>query len=185
MKKLILITGKIGSGKSTVGHILKGEGWAILDGDQIVHDLYQPGERGALKVQTFFGDEYLKKDGSVNRKKLIQTLLKNTKKWTILNRLIHPIVADEIKRRIQKMPEKVALELQIYNERIFGDLTDQIWVIETPKSIRHKRISSKFSELETAAIEAQQEELTYPEKAFIIQNDKSVEQLAAQVKSLV
>ena len=182
---ILAITGKIGSGKSTVSQVLAEQGWAIIDADQIVDDLYQPGERGAAKIQTFFGDEYLKKDGTVSRQKLVRTLLKNTKKWVILNRLIHPVVADEIKRRLHKIQEpKVAIELQIYNERIFSSLFDDIWIIEAPLKTRHQRIAKKFSLPEVEAIEAQQTDLKWPKNATVIKNSGSKNALKSVILQL-
>ncbi len=179
MKPYILaITGKIGAGKSTVASILKEKGWGILDSDKIVHQLYEPGNRGADKIQTFFGEEYLKKDGSVNRKKLIRALLKNTKKWDILNRLIHPLVLDELKREIKKLNKpQIAIELQIYNERLFGDLIDELWVIESPQKTRTKRIKEKTHPAKIEAIEAQQEAISLPKDATIINNSGSTDAL--------
>lgn len=187
MNKIVLgIIGKIGSGKSTVSQILADNGWAIIDADKIVYDLYKPNGRGSAKIQTFFGDEYLKKDGSVNRQKLKRTLLKNTKKWAILNNLIHPLVLDEIKRYLDKSTNnKVALEIQIFNEKSLKDLTNHIWKIESSEKISRKRVSDKFSIDEIEAILAQQNEIKWPKNATIIKNTGSKKALVIKIKSLL
>ncbi len=177
------ITGKIGAGKSTVAKILEKEGWAKLDCDAIVHELYQSGGRGADKIQTFFGDKFIKKDKSVNRRKLLKTLLKNTKKWNILNRLIHPLIADEIERKIRKITSpKVALEIQIFDEKLFGDLIDKLWVIQAPDTLRHQRLTRDKEEIE--AIEAQQEALPKPTGATHISNSSSQDDLLKTVSEI-
>lgn len=182
--KIIGITGKIGSGKTTVARILEGEGAYRLDCDEIVHELYEAHQRGAEKIQTFFGDEFLLKNKSVNRKKLTRILIKTPKKWEILNRLIHPLVAEELRKRLKKIPNKiVALEIQIPNKKLFSEFIDELWIIEADKAIRQSRIQSMPIE-EIKAIEKQQKGLLDP-NAKHINNNASLEELEQEVKQLV
>ncbi|MBT5016135.1 dephospho-CoA kinase [Candidatus Peregrinibacteria bacterium] len=171
------ITGKIGAGKSTIARTLEKKGWFYLDCDQITHELYEPNGRGAEKIQTFFGDEFLKKDESVNRSKLMRTLLKNTKKWDILNRLIHPLVADEIERRLRKIDSpKIVVEIQVFNEKLFKDLFDELWIIEAPQKIRHSR-KTNLSSAEIEAVEAQQSKSLELTDAHVISNSSTIDDL--------
>ncbi len=181
--KVIGITGKIGSGKSTVAQLLEKEGASRIDCDQVVHELYEPGGRGAEKIQQFFEEELLLKNGGVNRNKLTRILLKTPKKWEILNRIIHPIVAEELRKRLQQSnADLVALEIQIYTPR-FAELIDELWIVETSKEARKKRLPERTQE-EFNAINAQQEGLDLP-SAKRITNNGSREELEQKIRSLV
>lgn len=45
MVRIIGITGGIASGKSTVTEFLRQQGYQVIDADQVVHELQEPGER--------------------------------------------------------------------------------------------------------------------------------------------
>lgn len=183
--KVIGITGKIGSGKTTVAKLLEKDGATRIDCDEIVNELYQPGEKGSEKIQTFFGGSLLLKNGSVNRNKLTRILIKSSKKWEILNRIIHPLVAEKIRKQLPKCTSELTiLEIPIYNERLFKEFIDELWIIEAPSKIRHKRLQKRFTQAEIEAIEKQQEKAKLP-KGIIISNHGTKEELEAHLKTLV
>ncbi|MFA5842378.1 MAG: dephospho-CoA kinase [Candidatus Gracilibacteria bacterium] len=187
MKKpfLIAITGKIGSGKSTVLQLLKKRGVAIIDCDAITRDLYNTGGKGALKIQTFFGDEFLDKKGNVDRKKLLKTLVKFPKKWAILTRIIHPTIIDELKRRIKIakiQSDTIAVEIPVLNKKLAQIEFDELWVIDAPKTVRHNRIISRnMKKEELQAIEEVQKEIVFPDNAMVIKNTGSIQALEKKI----
>lgn len=147
---VIGITGKIGTGKSTVGEYLSKKGFTIIDCDKIVHELYEAGGAGTEKIQHFFAKTYLTKEGSVNRKKLFKMLLKFPKKWEVINRMIHPLVAAELRKRFQKIATShVALEIPIYTAKLFRDFLNELWIMESPKEAQYKRLASRNLDPET------------------------------------
>jgi dephospho-CoA kinase len=97
------ITGKIGSGKTTVCNMLQQKGAIVIDADKVVQELYQPQRIGALKIKQFFGEEFLYKDGRVNKNKLRKLVWGDSKKLHILSNVIHPIVVHEIKKKIDSI----------------------------------------------------------------------------------
>src|SRR5579883_2532813 len=101
MKRFVLgIAGYIGSGKTTVGRIFEELGAEFIDADKVVDELYQKGEDGYRKILSFFGEEYFKKNGELNRKKLAQAVFGDPKKLRILHDLIHPLVTNLIQKKI-------------------------------------------------------------------------------------
>src|SRR3989338_5567495 len=141
---IIGITGKIGSGKSTVARFLEEKGATRIDCDQLVYDLYEPEGMGTKKIQTFFGETYLTKEGRVSRKKMLKTLVKSPKKWQILNRMIHPLVAVMLQRKLRAVVRgMVALEIQIYDARLFGKFIDELWVIVASETVRKERVKER------------------------------------------
>lgn len=183
--RFIAITGKIGSGKSTVLQLLKKRGAAIIDCDAITRDLYSAGGKGALKIQTFFGDEFLDKKGNVDKKKLLRTLVKFPKKWAILTRIIHPSVIDELKRRIKiakTQSDTVAVEIPVLSKKLAQIEFDQLWVIDAPKTVRRRRIVSRnLRREELEAIEDVQSEIIFPKNARVIKNTGSISTLEKKI----
>ena len=74
MKKIIGITGGIGSGKSTVLDLLEKNFSAyIIKADDVAKQLMEPGGKAFIEVVDFFGEEILLPDGTIDRKKLARS----------------------------------------------------------------------------------------------------------------
>jgi dephospho-CoA kinase len=182
-RHIIGITGKIGCGKSATAKILEKQGATRIDCDKIVDKLYQTGQPGAIKIHAFFEGTYLRKDGSVNRNKLLRTLFKHPKKWEILNRMIHPLVAEEIKQQLARIEDGlIVLEIPIYENRLFEKFLDELWIIQCDDSTQTKRLKER--ELMPAQIKIfnkQHHSAPHP-KTIIIHNNGTLKDLETKIK---
>ena len=70
MVRIIGITGSIASGKSTVTEFLRQQGYKVIDADQVVHELQEPGGRLYQALLSTFGSSILQEDGRLDRPKL-------------------------------------------------------------------------------------------------------------------
>jgi len=136
------VCGKIASGKSTVLSVFKKHGWFTIDADKIVHELYKSGMPGQRRISDFFGEEFMKKDGSVNRVKLRGVVFDNAKKLNILNRLIHPLVLAEVLKILSNSRDvkNVTLEAIYFEDKIFDKVIDKILIVERPISAIKKEL---------------------------------------------
>ncbi len=98
-KYAVVITGSIGSGKSTVCKLLRDRGFEIIDADSIAHEQLN---LCASEVAAEFGDEVLN-GGKIDRKKLGALAFKDAKKLKILERILHPKIRLEILSRAAKL----------------------------------------------------------------------------------
>ena len=98
-KHAIVITGSIGSGKSTVCEILRERGFEIIDADSIAHEQLN---LCASEVAAEFGGEVLS-GGKIDRKKLGVLAFKDAEKLKILERILHPKIRLEILSRATKL----------------------------------------------------------------------------------
>jgi dephospho-CoA kinase len=110
----VALTGGLASGKSTVAAGLKRRGAAVIDADQVVHQLYAPGAAGATAVAKLFGCTVLADDGAVDRDALGQLVLADTDALQRLNQTIHPLVRSSIQTWLDQLeqqpkPPQVAL----------------------------------------------------------------------------
>ncbi len=98
-KHAIIITGSIGSGKSTVCEILRERGFEIIDADSIAHEQLN---LRAGEIAAEFGGEVLS-GGKIDRKKLGALAFKDAGKLKILERILHPKIRLEILSRAAKL----------------------------------------------------------------------------------
>lgn len=143
-KTIIGITGYLGSGKSTALKYFKDHGFYIIDADKIVHDLYEPEKDGWRKINDFFGPEYILKNGKVNRKKLAKTVFSNPAKLRILEKIIHPIVFNEMNKHIQaSKSDKIAIEAIRFDEKKIGATLSHVVWVDLDHDIAYKRVIKK------------------------------------------
>ncbi len=69
-RRVIGLTGNIGSGKSTVAKMLGELGADVIDADQVARDVVRPGLPAFDEIIAEFGPAALAKDGTIDRKAL-------------------------------------------------------------------------------------------------------------------
>ena len=67
---VIGLTGGILSGKSTISGMLAEKGAVIIDADEIGHEAYEPGTGTWQELRDAFGDDILRVNGEIDRKRL-------------------------------------------------------------------------------------------------------------------
>jgi dephospho-CoA kinase len=94
------LTGDLGSGKSTVAHMLGERGALVLSADEIGRAMMQPGEPVYTQIVEHFGAGVVEPDGTLNRSALAH-LAFNPEHPRIeeLNAIVHPAVIAEQARR--------------------------------------------------------------------------------------
>jgi dephospho-CoA kinase len=110
---VIGLTGGVASGKTTVSEVLREEGATLIDADQIARELVQPQTPVWQELVRAFGNGILDRDGSIHRQKLASLIFSNPRQRSLLNRILHPRIKEEIGRRLkgiqQKDPEAIVV----------------------------------------------------------------------------
>lgn len=92
-KPIIGILGGIASGKSSVAASFARLGCGVVDADLVAHQLLK--EYDTIKqLKDAFGEEFIHKDGTVDRQKLSFTVFDDLEKVRKINEIIHPPVLD-------------------------------------------------------------------------------------------
>src|SRR6056297_1875162 len=147
-KKIIVITGGIASGKSTVGKILQEKGYQVVESDKIVHELYKKNS----KVYKFLVSEFGKvAEGKkeINRKKLATIVYGDKSKIKKLNQIVHKYVVKELMEKAKIIEQEIVfLDIPLMieeKERLenHGLIYDEIWLIESPLEMRLERIANR------------------------------------------
>src|SRR6202035_847274 len=87
--KLVGLTGGVGSGKSTVGEMLRELGAEVVDADAATHAVYEPGGPGYDAVVREFGPDFVR-DGKIDRSKLGDLVFRDADARRRLNAIVHP-----------------------------------------------------------------------------------------------
>jgi dephospho-CoA kinase len=188
--KVIGLTGGIASGKSTVSMLLKQKGAAIIDADEIAKEIMQPGKPAWTEVVEHFGKGILREDGNIDRKKLAQIVFSDEKELETLNRITHPRIVEEIKRRLKSFREKnesvVVVDAALLLEIGLDLLVDEVWLVAVDEKTQIERLlfrekSMGFAEA-LERIRAQmplEEKLKFAQR--VIDNGGSIEETKRQV----
>lgn len=86
----IAITGGMACGKSLVGALLREQGVAVCEADELAHRLMEPGHDAYRKVVSTFGEGVLDADGRIDRRVLGRRVFENAAERARLNAIVHP-----------------------------------------------------------------------------------------------
>ena len=142
---ILLITGGIGSGKTTAGKILEKEGIKVIFADKLSRIATKASGKTLKKIRDTFGSEILFPDGNLNRKALAGIVFYNQKALRKLNRIIHPVVHRYVDEALKRYSEEeiVAIEDPIlYFHRSLNGEKKTIF-IDTLKKLRWLRLEKK------------------------------------------
>ena len=95
------LTGGIGSGKSTVAHMLAGHGAALIDADALAKELTSPGGLAMAAIAAEFGPDMVAETGELDRPKMRQLVFNDARAKTRLDAIVHPLVWQETERHAQ------------------------------------------------------------------------------------
>ncbi len=186
--KIIGLTGTIGSGKSTVAGMFRKMGATVIDADKIVSGLYKKNFFIKVKLVEQFGEEVLDKNNKINRKKLGEIVFKSGKKLKRLNRIVHPFVFAEIRRRIKERKKGiVVIDVPLLIESKMQKLIDCLVVVKAKRTVLMQRLK-RVGYSETEARQRITSQLPLREKIkfadYVIDNSSSISNTHRQVKKI-
>ncbi len=189
--KTIVVTGGIGSGKSTVSTVLRNLGAVVIEADRVGHEIIEPGTPGWREVVAAFGQDILTPQQSIDRQKLAQKVFHNPEALKKLNGILHPKVDAEMNARIQQCRKQgtdiVVIEVALITPADWIHKADYIWVVKAPKDTVLKRLSNRgMSESESLARMSFQPpvEEKFKRKLTFVENDGTPNDLKAKVEKL-
>ncbi len=136
------LTGGIGSGKSTVAHMLQQLGCQLVDADAISRASTAPGGASMLAIAQAFGPALLNAEGALNRDAMRQLVFSNPDAKKQLESIIHPIVREQIEAACNTPTAPcVVLDIPLLAEsRSWQDRVDTIWVVDCSPQTQIQRV---------------------------------------------
>ena len=144
MKQIIGVTGGIASGKSNVCNIIEQEGYPVIDCDKITAELSVQGGLLYNVIVKEFGEDFLLDNGDLDRKKLAKKIFNDSKSKELLDKITHPIIYEEVKKRLDKISDGlVFLEAPLLYESKFDNICDKIICVFLQKRLQVQRLMDR------------------------------------------
>ena len=150
-KVFVAITGGIGSGKSTVGAIVRSLGYPVFSADAIARGIYDIPEIRD-RVAELFPQSVI--DGKVNRKKLAEIVFSDGEKLAQLDAVTHPAIMRQLLSSMEDCAGKIAFaEVPLLFESGSEGCFDRVIVVMRERSSRIASVMERdgLTEAEVAA----------------------------------
>ena len=134
----IVLTGSIGTGKSTVSSMLQHHGFEVIDADKISKEILP---LHVEEVRALFGENVIV-DGRIDRKALGEIIFNDKNEREKLNALMRPLIREEIFKRSQMLEEKkkpYIIDIPLYFESD-GYHCKVVVVVYAPIEVQRKRL---------------------------------------------
>ncbi len=134
-----LLSGPIGSGKSTVGSILADLGATVIEADRVGHEVLQPDGEAFHAVRGRWPEVVV--DGRIDRVRLARIVFADDTELRTLESFTHPAIASRIGTRVSRAEEHgtgpVVVELPLLDD-ILGDTWHRV-VVTADDAVRRQR----------------------------------------------
>ena len=129
------VTGNIACGKSTVARMFKTKDCLLIDADDYARRLLAQNLEVCEKIKMIFGRQIFKCDNRLDRKKLAKVVFADKAALVKLNRIVHPPLIREIKRRIKNSGKKIIiLDAALIIEAGLKKMVDKLVVVKAKKN---------------------------------------------------
>ena len=187
-KKILCITGNIGSGKSTTLEIFREFGAEIINSDAIVSGLLESDSGIQKQLVSCLGQQILA-NGKIDKKKVAEIVFADTSRLTQLNSIIHPEVFKTASKIIECSSAKlVAWEIPLLFETGMQNKCNYTLTVVANNPVAQMRLQ-KNRNFSTAEFLARKSKQMDPEQQkslsdFVIYNDNSIEELRNSCKKV-
>ena len=190
MARIIGITGGIASGKSTVTEFLRQQGYQVIDADQVVHELQEPGGRLYQALLSAFGSAILREDGRLDRPKLGAMIFGNPQLLEQSSQIQNQIIREELAGRRDMLAETkdiFFMDLPLLFELQYEDWFEQIWLVDVTEETQLSRLMTRNALSQEEAEKRIAAQLSLQEKRkrsdVLIDNNGSLEETRQQIRN--
>lgn len=193
MTLVLGLTGGIASGKSTADSFFLKRNLPVIDSDVIAHDILNIGQLGYKKVISYFGQDILNSDRTLNRKKLGQIVFNDQSKLNVLNQITHPLIFSEIEDKItqNKLFKKpvVIVDAPLLFETKVKDYCDKTLLIAVPEELQVQRLMTRDRLNKTEALNRIKTQMPLSQKEkladYVITNTGTIKELETKLANLL
>jgi dephospho-CoA kinase len=185
------LTGGIGSGKSTVAHLLASLGATLVDTDAIARMLTLPGGAAMPLLADAFGANMVSADGALDRERMRALVFADPGAKARLEAILHPLIGTEAQRQAAAAgPGIVVFDVPLLTEsRHWRARVDRVLVVDCPEPTQIERVQQRPGWTEDAARRVIQQQASRAERraiadAVIFNHGLTLAALAGEVETL-
>ena len=184
-KKVIGITGSMGSGKSEISRYLRNK-YPVLDCDQVNADLLKKGNLGYQKLNDLHIVE-LDSNGEIIKESLASYMFSNIEHRKQVEAILHPLIFDEMHKWIHEQESLIVfVEMPILFEISAQEHFDSIWCVVADLDVALSRLQTYRNFTREQAMARLVSQMNPEEKMaksdIVLRNNSTVEQLHMQIE---
>ena len=147
-RRIVAVSGGIGSGKSSVTRVFATHGAVTADADAIGREILEPGEPALSEVARAFGGDLLRQDGSLDRALLASRVFGGEgadERVARLNAITHPLIEARAWSILREAPEGslAVYDIPLLIEGDHVDRFDAVVIVDAPIEERVKRLEGR------------------------------------------
>lgn len=188
--KIIGLTGGIAAGKSLVGKVLEDLGAAVIDGDELAHEVERPGEVAYQAIVEVFGKGILNEDCTIDRAALGTLAFSSPEERLRLERITNPAIKDRLNIKLNTLRE-AGIPVVFYMgamliENGVAKRLDEIWDVWVDEKTQLERLMQRNGYSREEAQQRIAAQMPTKEKVkrarVVIDNSGTPEQTGEQVR---
>jgi len=150
------LTGGIATGKSTVAKYIVKKGFTVIDADILSREAVVKGSKALQAIETAFGSQIIKSDGTLDRQLLKQIVFTDISKLQLLESITHPEIYDLLVKKIQQYGLDTNQKPWFYEAALIFETGSfknfrKIWVVACSLDEQIKRVTERDRLSELAA----------------------------------
>ena len=147
-RRIIAVSGGIGSGKSSVTRVFASKGAVIADADAIARQILQPGEPVLAEVAREFGNDLIRQDGTLDRSLLASRVFGGEgaeERVARLNAMTHPVIEARAWSILREAPAGAlaVYDIPLLVEGDRADRFDAVVIVDAPIEQRIERLEAR------------------------------------------
>ena len=189
-KKIIGLTGGIGSGKTTVAKFIEEMGFPVYFSDDRAKEIVNDDEVLKNRIKELLGDEAYDENGFYNRKYVSGIVFNDDEMRLQLNALIHPAVKIDFENWVENQnSEFVFKETALLFELKLHESCYKSLLVTADDNIRIKRVMDRdgktYREVEAVMTKQMPEKDKVKKADFVIYNNSNIEDLKTETEKTV
>lgn len=169
MTLILGLTGSIATGKSTVSLMFDDYEIPVIDADKVARQVVVPGEQAYNEIVKEFGEDILREDKMLDRKKLGSIVFADKEKRKKLNNIIHPQIRKKMLHDRDQLVEQgekcVVLDIPLLFESELTHFVDKVIVVYADPKIQLERLMERDESTEEEAKQRINSQMSIKEKA--------------------
>ncbi len=180
-RKVVAVTGGIGSGKSSVMDILRHAGYATVDCDKLAREVAEYPEV-VEEVRNLLGGGYVT-DGRLNRRAIRDRVFSDDRLLARYNALFFDNTLRLLKERIEEIQGDVFVEISVFYA--FEYPWDEVWLVTSDEQERKRRVMARDGVSAISADEIISRQRICSDYTVNIVNDGDLELLRRRVEQAI